>query len=58
MATEINKEYSMDYHLNTLSDTLNYLHSERQQEPSQKLDSMLQELTKVVRLIKGIKELK
>ena len=58
MATEITKEYSMDYHLNTIKDTLDYLHSTRLKESSEKLDDMIHDLTKVVRLIKGLKELK
>ena len=63
MATEITKEYSMDYHLNTISDTLDYINNDRRirkrsGEGTEQLDSMIHGLTKVVRLIKGIKELK
>ena len=56
MATEITKEYSIDYHLNTIKDTLDYLHSTRLKESSEKLDDMIHDLTKVVSLIKGLKK--
>ena len=52
MATEITKQY----HLNTIKDTLDYLHAKRLKAPSEMLDSMIHDLTKVVRLIKGLKE--
>jgi len=53
--TEIS-EHNMDYHLNTIKDTLDYLHATRLNESSVKLDIMIHGLTKVVRLIKEIKE--
>ena len=61
MATEITKEYNMDYHLNTIKETLDYINNDRRKrnrsgEGTEKLDSMIHDLTKVVRLIKGLKE--
>ena len=61
MATEITKEYNMDYHLNTIKETLDYINNDRRKrnrsgEGIEKLDSMIHDLTKVVRLIKGLKE--
>mgnify|MGYP003626709383 CR=1 FL=1 len=57
---------NMDYHLNTIKDTLDYLHARRLKESnhetvsfiiqSEKLDSMIHDLIKVVRLIKGLKK--
>ena len=52
MATELTKQY----HLNTIKDTLDYLHATRLKNPSEMLDSMIHDLTKVIRLIKGLKE--
>jgi len=61
MATEITKEYSMDYHLDTIKETIDYINYDRRKrnrsgEGTDKLDSMIHDLTKVVRLIKGLKE--
>ena len=50
---------SMDSHLNTIKDTLDYLHDTRLKYtlgPTEKLDGMIHDLTKVVRLIKELKE--
>ncbi|MBC8396299.1 MAG: hypothetical protein H8E16_04280 [Flavobacteriales bacterium] len=61
--SEFTDEYSMDYHLNTISDTLDYINNDRRirkrsGEGTEQLDSMIHDLTKIVRLLKGIKELK
>tara|TARA_R110000765_G_scaffold73178_4_gene143015 strand:+ start:75 stop:269 length:195 start_codon:yes stop_codon:yes gene_type:complete len=61
MATEFNKEYNMDYHLNTIKETIDYINYDRRKrnrsgEGTEKLDSMIHDLTKVVRLIKGLKK--
>tara|TARA_R110000751_G_scaffold1991_1_gene7682 strand:+ start:169 stop:537 length:369 start_codon:yes stop_codon:yes gene_type:complete len=52
---------SMDYHLTTIKDTLDYINNDRKirnrsGEGTEKLDSMIHDLTKVVRLIKGLKK--
>jgi hypothetical protein len=56
MATEITKEYNNEYHVNTVKETLDYLHTIRLNSPyeSSQLDGMIHDLTKVVRLIKGL----
>ncbi len=64
MATEFNKEYSMDYHLDTIKRTLDYINTKKiiknrsGDVETKGLDMMIDDLTKVVRLIKILKALK
>jgi hypothetical protein len=54
---------NINYHLNTIKVTLDYLHATRLKSktgqytfgPTEKLDSMIEDLIKVVKLIKGFK---
>ena len=48
------KEYSSDFHLNTIKTTIDYLHNSRNKHNSEKHDELIHDLTKVVRLIKGL----
>ena len=51
--TEITKEYSNDFHLNTIKTTIDYLHNSRNQHNSEKHDELIHDLTKLVTLVKG-----
>ena len=55
---------NIDYHLNTIKVTLDYLHATRLKESrtyspsilsSKKLDNMIEDLIKIVKLVKGLK---
>ena len=48
---------NMDYHLNTIKDTLDFIHGSRTNPlETEKIDGLIHDLTKVVRLIKGLKK--
>lgn len=54
--SEFTDEYNNEYHLNTIKETLDYLHTTRLKESSEQIDGLIHNLTKVVRLIKGLKK--
>lgn len=48
---------NMDYHLSSLKDTLDFIHGSRVNPlEEEKIDGMIHDLIKIVRLIKGLKK--
>ena len=54
--TEITKEYSNDFHLDTIKTTIDYLHNSRNKHNSVKHDELIHDLTKTLRYLRQILE--